>query len=256
MPQRRSDTLHWFVFDDRRMYRPGETIKVKGWLRTRSPGLRGGLGLPAGAVDQVAWSLHDSQGNKLTTGSFKPSALGGFDLSITLPKTPNLGDAYLNFEVQAGRMKAASFAHSLQIQEFRRPEYEVKASADAGPMHARSLPAAPAPATLRAKVTFSTVRPVAHASCMPPTTDPVWPLLSTSVPITVHSPVAFTAAPPKALPCTIDEVRLSEPVPANCRPEPPLPLSCERSIARSQSLSTPSQTSGVGTQFGQSRGRP
>ena len=91
------------------------------------------VALPAGAVDQVAWSLHDSQGNKLTTGSFKPSALGGFDLSITLPKTPNLGDAYLNFEVQAGRMKAASFAHSLQIQEFRRPEYEVKASADAGP---------------------------------------------------------------------------------------------------------------------------
>ena len=133
LPHKRGNTLHSFVFDDRRMYRPGETVKIKGWLRTRSPGLRGGLALPDRAVTQLAWTLHDSQGNKLSTGTLKPSALGGFDLSITLPKTPNLGDAYVHFEVQAGTMKAASFSHSFQIQEFRRPEYEVKASAGEGP---------------------------------------------------------------------------------------------------------------------------
>ncbi|WP_293271948.1 alpha-2-macroglobulin family protein [Nannocystis sp.] len=132
-PYKRGDTLHWFVFDDRQMYRPGETIKIKGWLRTRSPGLRGGLGLPAGAASELRYSLVDSQGNKLLAGTVKPNALGGFDLGLTLPKTPNLGDAYLNLEVASGTMKDQSYSHHLQIQEFRRPEYEVKASAGEGP---------------------------------------------------------------------------------------------------------------------------
>ena len=27
------DELRWYVFDDRQMYRPGEEVHVKGWLR-------------------------------------------------------------------------------------------------------------------------------------------------------------------------------------------------------------------------------
>ncbi|HEY0137632.1 MAG TPA: Ig-like domain-containing protein, partial [Nannocystis sp.] len=132
-PYKREDSLHWYVFDDRQMYRPGETAKIKGWLRSRTPGLRGGLQLPTSAVKDLRWTLHDSQGNKLLTGTTKVNALGGFDLSLTLPRTPNLGHAGLTFEVTAGTMKGQSWAHGLQIQEFRRPEYEVKARASEGP---------------------------------------------------------------------------------------------------------------------------
>jgi hypothetical protein len=28
-----SDSLRWYVFDDRQMYRPGEEVHIKGWLR-------------------------------------------------------------------------------------------------------------------------------------------------------------------------------------------------------------------------------
>ncbi len=125
--------LIWYVFDDRQMYRPGETARVKGWLRQRTGGLRGGLNLPTQAAQQIRYTLHDSQGNKLLTGTRPVNALGGFDLTLTLPKTPNLGHAQLELEVIAGTMKGQQGAHAIQIQEFRRPEYEVKARADEGP---------------------------------------------------------------------------------------------------------------------------
>jgi uncharacterized protein YfaS (alpha-2-macroglobulin family) len=125
--------LLWHVFDDRQMYRPGETARIKGWLRARSPGLRGGLNLPTQAAKTIRYTLHDSQGNKLLTGTRPVNALGGFDLTLTLPKTPNLGHAQLELEVIAGTMKGQQSGHTIQIQEFRRPEYEVKARASEGP---------------------------------------------------------------------------------------------------------------------------
>lgn len=131
--QAQADELLWYVFDDRQMYRPGETAQVKGWLRPRSPGLRGGLALPGAAAREVRYTLHDSQGNKLLTGTRPVNALGGFDLALPLPRTPNLGHAHLELEVVAGTMKGQQYGHTLQIQEFRRPEYEVKARASEGP---------------------------------------------------------------------------------------------------------------------------
>lgn len=129
----REEQLLWYVFDDRQMYRPGETVRVKGWTRKRTAGLRGGLGLPADAVQEVRWTLTDEQGSKLLNGTHAVSALGAFDLAMTLPKTPNLGAAYLNLEVTRGSMKGQVHMHRLQIQEFRRPEYEVSARASEGP---------------------------------------------------------------------------------------------------------------------------
>jgi hypothetical protein len=131
--QQRADELLWYVFDDRQMYRPGETAKVKGWLRSRTGGLRGGLNLPTEAAKEIRYTLTDSQGNKLLTGTRPVNALGGFDLGLTLPKTPNLGYAQIDLEVISGSKKGEHGQHAIQIQEFRRPEYEVKARASEGP---------------------------------------------------------------------------------------------------------------------------
>ena len=35
------DSLRWYVFDDRQMYRPGETVKVKGWIWVIGGGTKG-----------------------------------------------------------------------------------------------------------------------------------------------------------------------------------------------------------------------
>ena len=55
--------------------------------------------------------------------------LGGFDFSFTIPETVNLGYAqiYLNALGNLSGLDGNSFNHSFQIQEFRRPEFEVNA---------------------------------------------------------------------------------------------------------------------------------
>ncbi len=42
------DTLRWYVFDDRKMYRPGEEVSVKGWLRRVGEGKAGDVGALGG----------------------------------------------------------------------------------------------------------------------------------------------------------------------------------------------------------------
>ena len=126
--------LRWYVFDDRQMYRPGEQVKVKGWLRRVDLGEGGDVSGLAGAVDEISWQLTGPQGNKLGAGKAAVNAAGGFDLSLPLPKTPNLGYARLQLKaVGKGAVDGRDHTHGFQIQEFRRPEYEVSASVNQGP---------------------------------------------------------------------------------------------------------------------------
>ena len=85
----------------------------------------------AGQVDEVTFKVIGPRGNDLTTGKAQVSALGGFNAAFTLPKTPNLGQARVQFSARG--KKVGSYAHAFQIQEFRRPEYEVSATASEGP---------------------------------------------------------------------------------------------------------------------------
>src|SRR4030095_11964974 len=44
------DVLNWHVFDDRGMYRPGEEVRVKGWLRKVGAGPRGDVEMAGGVT--------------------------------------------------------------------------------------------------------------------------------------------------------------------------------------------------------------
>jgi uncharacterized protein YfaS (alpha-2-macroglobulin family) len=129
--QARPSQLAWYVIDDRKMYKPGEEVTLKGWLRVLDPGKNGDLAGLAGAVGAVSYKVHDSRGNKIAEGMAPVNTVGGFDAKLTLPKTPNLGNASIVFEAK-GRM-SGSYVHSFQIEEFRRPEFEVSAHASQGP---------------------------------------------------------------------------------------------------------------------------
>ena len=48
--RRRGDALRFYVFDDRQLYRPGEEVRVKGWLRRIGSG-------PAGDIEPLPDSL-------------------------------------------------------------------------------------------------------------------------------------------------------------------------------------------------------
>ncbi len=127
------DTLRWLTFTDRHLYRPGETVSLKGALRLIEKGPRGDLGLlPAGPLTRVRWRALDSRHHEIAKGDGPISALGTFDLQFTLPPTPNLGFARLELATDA-KVDRAAWIHGFEIKEFRRPEFEVAASASEGP---------------------------------------------------------------------------------------------------------------------------
>lgn len=130
-----SDDLRWYVFDDRKMYRPNEEVSVKGWIRRVGTGKTGDVGALAGASESVSYTLNDSRGNEITKGTARVNALGGFDAKLKLPPTMNLGNAHLQLEAQGLKIAATGqqHQHNFQVQEFRRPEFEVSARADEGP---------------------------------------------------------------------------------------------------------------------------
>ncbi|HXF63762.1 MAG TPA: MG2 domain-containing protein, partial [Caldilineaceae bacterium] len=121
------DEARWYVFDDRQMYRPGEEVHVKGWVRRIGAGKGGDISLLEG-VTAVRYQVYDPQGNLLIDEMTDVNNLGGFDFSFTIPEASNLGYAniYLN-AVGASGVSGADYYHSFQVQEFRRPEFSVTA---------------------------------------------------------------------------------------------------------------------------------
>jgi len=120
--------LLWYTFDDRAMYRPEEEVRVKGWIRQIDWSPTGDVDLVPGGVDHVRYQVIDPFGNEIGSGEAAVSALGGFDLTFTLPENANLGYASVQLYAEDdipgyGR----EYAHQFQIQEFRRPEFEVGA---------------------------------------------------------------------------------------------------------------------------------
>ncbi|MCY3661555.1 MAG: hypothetical protein OXH28_01870 [bacterium] len=124
------DRMIWYTADDRRMYRPGETLHLKGWVRNLDVSGDGDLEfLPSGTL--IAYTAYGPFGNELGSGEVRTDDLGGFDLALELDRGANLGRSRIEFRIadDAGR-----HTHSFQVQEFRRPEFEVEARlASAGP---------------------------------------------------------------------------------------------------------------------------
>lgn len=131
----RSDEGRWYVFDDRGIYRPGETVRLTGWVRKLAWSDDAQLALYDGdaAVQYDAW---DAQGNELASGTVDLNALGGFNLTIDLPDGANLGQAWIEFGTVGGAADRSSTNHTFSVQEFRRPEFEVTATNESeGPFY-------------------------------------------------------------------------------------------------------------------------
>ncbi len=115
--------LSWYVFDDRKLYRPGEEVNIKGWVRKVTLTPVGDTDMFTVDPDEVLnYVVKDSRDNEITKGTVKLNALAGFNFKIQLPPTMNLGAATieLKFEEDNGE-----YRHQFQVQEFRRPEFEI-----------------------------------------------------------------------------------------------------------------------------------
>ncbi|MDC0720403.1 Ig-like domain-containing alpha-2-macroglobulin family protein [Nannocystis bainbridge] len=120
------DDYRFYVAEDRGLYKPGETAKVKGWVRSVGGGERGDIGLTSAST--ANYRLYDPRGSEVLKGEVPVNAAGGFELTLALPGNINTGPAPLHIEV-GGR----THYHNLKVEEFRRPEYEVKVEASPGP---------------------------------------------------------------------------------------------------------------------------
>ena len=127
------DAAEWYVFDDRQVYRPGETVSMKGWVRRLTDGTDSQL-LLFGAGAKVAYTVDDSQGNEIGNGETAVDPLGGFDFSVVVPADANLGPANVQIQLDGADGLTSNSpnatGHSFQIEEFRRPEYEVATHAE------------------------------------------------------------------------------------------------------------------------------
>lgn len=122
------DELRWYVFDDRQLYRPSEEVHIKGWLRRIGAKQSGDVNLVGDSGVSIQYTVNDPQGNQLADGVIDVNDLGGFDFAFTLPENANLG--YANIYLSARNVTGVyttDYYHNFQIQEFRRPEFEVTA---------------------------------------------------------------------------------------------------------------------------------
>jgi alpha-2-macroglobulin len=135
-PWRRGDPgvqLLWYAATDRNLYRPGEEVHFKGWVRRFERTPEGGVELPRRTADSVAWRATDPLGNEIATGRAALTALGGFDARFTVPAGANLGSANVVLQLPGEPGAQGEGYVSYRVEEFRRPEYEVSGTADEGP---------------------------------------------------------------------------------------------------------------------------
>ncbi len=120
-----SDSLRWFVFDDRKMYRPKEEVAVKGYIRVYEGGKLGDIAALGDKARGLNFSVKDSRNNEIAKGTANLNAFGAFDFKFSIPDNANLGYSRIELSTNTG-LSGSTYNHNFQIQEFRRPEFEVK----------------------------------------------------------------------------------------------------------------------------------
>lgn len=136
-----SDESRWYIFDDRGIYRPGESARVTGWVRRFARTEEAQLALYGSEVS-VTYQAWDPQGNPIDSGTVDLNPLGGFNLTIDVPDGSNLGQGWIDFQLEgAGSSSYGAGYLAFQIQDFRTPEFEVAARNESAGPHYTAQPA-------------------------------------------------------------------------------------------------------------------
>ena len=139
------DTARWAVFDDRGIYRPGEEVRIKGWVRRLTLSSDARI-RPVGDGASVDYVARDTFGNELATGSAPLTGTGGFDLTLELPAGAAIGPAMVELslagadDIAGGGLAGGGQVHQFLVEEFRRPEFEVATRAESQPPHLLTQP--------------------------------------------------------------------------------------------------------------------
>ena len=130
----KANSLRWFVFDDRQMYRPKEEVSVKGYIRKISSGKLGDVEPLGDSASGLTYQVYDPRRNEIGKGTANLNAFGAFDFKFKLPDNANLGYARVQISTNSS-LGGSSHSHGFQIQEFRRPEFEVSSKVETEAPH-------------------------------------------------------------------------------------------------------------------------
>lgn len=113
--------LRGFMHTDRGLYRPGETVHVKGLARVTKLGEP--LTVP-GEGKKVKVSVEGPQGKTFTETDAKLSPFGGFWFDLELPEDARLGDYTVTAQLEQG-----TFTRTFTVESFRASTFEVTGKA-------------------------------------------------------------------------------------------------------------------------------
>ncbi len=86
------------------------------------------------AASGLTWSVKDPRNNEIAKGTGNLNAFGAFDFKFKLPDNANLGYARIDLSTTSS-LSGDSVSHQFQIQEFRRPEFEVTTKVESEAPH-------------------------------------------------------------------------------------------------------------------------
>ncbi|WP_437901450.1 MG2 domain-containing protein [Sorangium sp. So ce124] len=113
------------MFSDRGIYRPGDTVRVKGIFREE--GARGAR-TPAGK--SVAFKVEGPDGEALVSLSPTLGAFGTFSADVKIPESARLGTYSLAATVQGGEAGWPDVWGSVEVAEYRPAEFKVGVESD------------------------------------------------------------------------------------------------------------------------------
>jgi uncharacterized protein YfaS (alpha-2-macroglobulin family) len=112
-----------FGITDRPVYRPEQTVKFKFWTGYAKYDYKGPAPLAGQSVHVEA---HNPKGEKIFEQDLKADEFGGIDGELTLDKAATLGAYTLNIPAQGGYIQ-------FRLEEYKKPEFEVKVDAPSEP---------------------------------------------------------------------------------------------------------------------------
>ena len=111
-----------YVYTDRPIYRPGQTVYWKAIFRRDNDAQ---YALPA-AGQPVTVTIRDDQGNQLLEQQLTLNPVGAVDGKLELGPDAALGYYYVSLQMD----KERSYGVGFQVAEYRKPEYELSAATD------------------------------------------------------------------------------------------------------------------------------
>jgi uncharacterized protein YfaS (alpha-2-macroglobulin family) len=117
-PARGAQRVRGFVHSDRGLYRPGDTVHLKGLVRV----LRAGEGLRVPSEQAALVRVLDPRGQEVVRETKKLSRYGGFDLDVVIAEDGRLGDYAVHASIAGGDV-----SERFSVEEYRPATIEVKA---------------------------------------------------------------------------------------------------------------------------------